>query len=509
MSGSLIVSEGKKGGKHKRGLMGEMDWLISAAEAGDYGVTLDAARLPRREAEIAHLINEMIKKYQKSMEYDLMKYSLTSDALGVALWDMDVVGGDPVNPNNKFTWSQEFRKMLGFSNERDFPNILSSWSDRLHPDDKEWALGAFAAHLNDHTGRTKYDLEYRLRLRDGQYRWFRAFGGTQRDSKGVPLRVAGALEDIHDTKIMRGQLETNDLRFELVLKSINIALWDMTVDPNDPVSGNNEFWWSDEFRHMLGFSGEHDFPNVLHSWSDRLHPDDKERTLNAFSAHLNDYAGATPYNVIYRVQKKNGDYIRVKADGSTLRTSEGVPIRVIGSVEDISHELKKDELDKFMNEFNEEIAVITEDVVKITSATEALKAAQEQNLRTSVESEKNAAETQSIVTAIQNIAFQTNILALNASVEAARAGQHGKGFAVVAEEVRNLATKSSASASQIESKLSAIQNSSVRITNDVKGITDLVNDQTEAVADIKEMMLKLVSTYSELTNMVKAQSADR
>ncbi|MDR2581344.1 MAG: response regulator [Fibromonadaceae bacterium] len=153
--------------------------------------------------------NEMLSELERcraAMEYDLMKYKLTSDTLGIALWDMDVVSGDPINPNNKFTWSQEFRNMLGFSDESDFPNVLYSWSDRLHPEDKEMTLSAFAAHIVDRTGKTPYDLEYRLLLKDESYRSFRAFGTTLRDSEGVPLRVAGALEDITEKKQMEEKL---------------------------------------------------------------------------------------------------------------------------------------------------------------------------------------------------------------------------------------------------------------------------------------------------------------
>ena len=489
-------------------LLGELENLVDVSKTGSFDFAITADGLPRKDAEVAWMVNNAISNYRARVEYDIMKYKLTSDALGVALWDMNVVGGDPVNPNNKFTWSGEFRRMLGFTDERDFPNVLSSWSDRLHPMDKERTLNAFAAHLNDHSGRTPYDLEYRLMIKDGSYRSFRAFGTTLRDRNGVPLRVAGALEDISEEKHTQEQLETDSLRFNLLLKSNqDLALWDMIVDPTDPVSGNNEFWWSDEFRHLLGFSGTHDFPNVLSSWSDRLHPDDKEKTLNAFAAHLNDYTGMTPYNGYHRLKKKSGEYILVKADGATLRTSGGVPIRVVGSVEDVTNEIGKDDLDNFMNSFNNEIDVMTQSMEKINSASEALRVAQEHHIKISQESEKNAAETKSIITAIQNIAFQTNILALNASVEAARAGQHGKGFAVVADEVRNLATKSADAANQIESKLVAIQDSSAMITSEIKKTDSLVREQTLATVEIKSMLDKLVLTYNNFTDMIKQRSS--
>jgi PAS domain-containing protein len=135
------------------------------------------------------------------------RFQLMTDAAGIGLWDMDVVADDPVNPNNTFNWSQDFRHMLGFTDERDFPNILSSWASRLHPDDVDRVVTAFMNHLNDRTGRLPYDIEYRLALKDGSYRWFRATGATRRDLQGLPLRVAGALFDIDNEKTLMATAE--------------------------------------------------------------------------------------------------------------------------------------------------------------------------------------------------------------------------------------------------------------------------------------------------------------
>jgi PAS domain S-box-containing protein len=179
---------------------------VGASETGNYDIRLGADSLGQEDAEAVRLINEVLNNYKIASEYNLLKYRLANDALGIALWDMDIIDGDPVNPNNTFHWSQEFRAMLGFSGEYDFPNVLHSWSDRLHPEDKQRTLYAFASHLADHTGKTPYNITYRLMLKNGEYRYFRALGTTLRNTSGVPIRVAGALEDIHERIQTQNQL---------------------------------------------------------------------------------------------------------------------------------------------------------------------------------------------------------------------------------------------------------------------------------------------------------------
>ena len=149
---------------------------------------------------ISKVVERRLKSMNEQNEVQLTKMNLMVKAAKIALWDMEVIRDDPVNPENAFMWSDDFRHMLGYNDETDFPNVLSSWSDLLHPDDKERTLKAFAEHLLDTTHKTPYDIEYQLQKSNGEYSYYHASGETIRDKHGNAIRVAGSLIDITEAK---------------------------------------------------------------------------------------------------------------------------------------------------------------------------------------------------------------------------------------------------------------------------------------------------------------------
>jgi PAS domain S-box-containing protein len=300
----------------------------------------------RQNMEELATTQEEINRRQKESEALLQRFELSAETTSDGLWDMVVPETLEFTNETPFFWTNKFRAMLGYKNEMDFPNILSSWSDLLHPDHKQITLSAFTAHLMDFSGKTPYDVEYKLKLHSGEYKWFRAIGKTLRDEKGKPMRVAGSLIDIQATKDLEQIRKDVVERFELTSSASTEGLWDMTVPENLEFKDDTSFSWTPKFREMLGYKNVTDFPNILASWSDLLHPDHKQKTLDAFTAHLIDFSGKTPYDVEYKLKLKTGDYKWFRAVGKTMRDVNGKPLRVAGALIDIQAIKELEELKK-------------------------------------------------------------------------------------------------------------------------------------------------------------------
>ncbi len=124
-------------------------------------------------------------------------------AMGSGLWSMEF------NTQAKIvscTWSEVFRKMIGYEREEEFPNRIESWSDLLHEEDKERILKEYWDTVMDYTNEKTFDVEYRLRTRQDGWRWFHAAGCLSRREDGSPITFVGLFVDINDEKQMEEKL---------------------------------------------------------------------------------------------------------------------------------------------------------------------------------------------------------------------------------------------------------------------------------------------------------------
>lgn len=138
-------------------------------------------------------------------------------------------------------------------------------------------------------------------------------------------------------------------------------------------------------------------------------------------------------------------------------------------------------------------------------------------VRESIEALCKESETiNAFVETITNISTQTNLLSLNASIEAARAGQMGRGFAVVAEEIRDLASDSAKAAGEIRNNVENISAQTMRSVKSAEQAGTMVHMQGEAVSEVttvfeemQQRMEQLVSGLTSIVNCTEQADAER
>ena len=156
-------------------------------------------------------------------------------------------------------------------------------------------------------------------------------------------RVVGAVivfRDITARKLTESTLRASEERLELVIQGSSDGFWDGRILPDEHWSSpRTPIWWSPRVRTMLGYSDE-EFPDVLESWTSRLHPEDRDRVFAALTAHMEQ---RIPYDVEYRLLRKAGDYHWVRARGQAIWNAEGRVIRMAGSLQSIMDRKRTEE----------------------------------------------------------------------------------------------------------------------------------------------------------------------
>ncbi|WP_322923681.1 PAS domain-containing methyl-accepting chemotaxis protein [Paenibacillus campi] len=170
---------------------GSIRWIRSTGKA-----ILDHQGVPIRVSGASVDVTER-KHNDEQMTMLIERYDLIDGVMVEGPWEINIVDGNVQHPDNTIWYSSQFRKALGFQNEHDFPNRLSSWNDLIHPEDAERANREFAKQLSSgHRGGERIAIQYRLCNRQGHYRWYESSANAAFDEQGRIRRVAGTLRDI-------------------------------------------------------------------------------------------------------------------------------------------------------------------------------------------------------------------------------------------------------------------------------------------------------------------------
>ena len=371
-------------------------------------------------------------------------------ACGVGLWDALLFNADALHPKSIWKWSPEFRRLLGYDSSAEFPDVCQSWSDRLHPDDVPPTFAAFANSLKDTSGRMSYMVEYRLKVRDGSYKWFRAAGGCALMPDGRIL-ACGSLVDIDALKKAEATAATAVNTAGHTIKVISQALsslsqGDLTVRVNDELHG-------DHARLKSDFNGA---AQRLEELVCAIF-----ETVDTIASRVGEISGASD-NLSQRTEQQAAGLEQAAAAIDEITATGKKAAEGAGHARDVVATAKQD-------------AEKAGDVVRNT--VDAMGAI-----------ERSAQQITQIIGVIDEIAFQTNLLALNAGVEAARAGEAGRGFAVVASEVRALAQRSADAAKEIKGLIST---SSAQVGQGV-----------ELVAETGKALERILSQVNEINKVV-------
>lgn len=457
-------------------------------------VTLDL------QNRISVLENELAREKQKSAD-EALKLSMVNNAVHLGVWA--AYYNDEGQPE-KAVFSDDLRNMLNLTSA-ELPDSMDSLPKVIHPDDVERVFTCFGAAAADKTNQKKYDVEYRLMVKGVGYHWFHAAGDCIRKPDGNPRIFIGTFMDIDDKRKMDEELTFTRNRQGAIDSMMLEGTWSMDLTKGDVSDPDTPMVFSDQFKALLGYR-PHEFEDKMSSWITKIHPDDVKKASDRIGEQLADKSGNTDFDMEYRMKHKSGEYRWFRASSNVVWDADRNPVLIAGTILDITEE--KEHRLKFEQELEPAIENLKEGIVNTATAVndtademQIVSERQSEIAQAAREIESLVSSSMSIVQSIQDIAKQTNLLSLNASIEAARAGDAGRGFAVVASEVQNLSSSTKDTTGHIRKILEDMNSRTSEVFGKIQEIDDNIVSQSANLQKINATISELKSLSVQIGQM--------
>ncbi len=251
------------------------------------------------------------------------RYNRALSGAGAGLWDWNMV-------NNTVYFSEQWKKMLGYE-YHEIPNEFSGWRNLWHPDE----VSSIEQKINDHLeGKSQiYEVEHRLRAKDGTWRWILTRGEIEKNSSGQPIRWTGTNVDLTERKEIEQKLIEERSLLRTIIDSSPDSIYVKDVDGRKVIANRVDCEYSG-VEHEYEIIGKTDFD---------LYPEEKARETSKIDEEVL-VKGQDILNHEEVIHDSNGDKIWLLTSKIPLRNRNGEISGLVGIGRNITDRKKADEV---------------------------------------------------------------------------------------------------------------------------------------------------------------------